>query len=66
MRAAGDRWTGVLLGIQGTSASGSAPLALLRFTGGPAGAAGWVAAGVPSWIVLPALLAARRLERADL
>jgi len=58
--------TGVLLGIQGTSAFGSASLALLRFTGGPGRAAGLIVAGVAAWIVLTALLAARRLERADL
>jgi Cu-processing system permease protein len=48
--------TGVLLAIQGTSAFGSASLALLRFTGGPA----------IGWMVIPALAAARRLDRADL
>jgi Cu-processing system permease protein len=58
--------TGVLLGIQGTSAFGSASLALLRFTGGPVRAAGLIVVGVVLWIVVPALAAARRLERADI
>ena len=58
--------TGVLLGIQGTSAFGSASLALLRFTGGLTKAAALIVSGVALWIVLPALVAARRLERADI
>lgn len=58
--------TGVLLAIQGTTAFGSASLALLRFTGGAARAALLIVAGVIVWIVVPALLAARRLERADI
>ncbi|MBZ5559053.1 MAG: ABC transporter permease [Acidobacteriia bacterium] len=58
--------TGVLLGIQGTSAFGSASLALLRFTGGTTRAALLIVAGVMVWIVVPALAAARRLERADI
>jgi Cu-processing system permease protein len=58
--------TGVLLGIQGTSAFGSASLALLRFTGGPTRAALLIVAGVIAWIVVPALAAAWRLERADI
>jgi Cu-processing system permease protein len=58
--------TGMLLGIQGTTAFGSASLALLRFTGGPANAALLIAVGVALWIVVPALAAARRLERADI
>lgn len=58
--------TGVLLGIQGTTAFGPASLALLRFTGGPTRASLLIGAGVILWIVEPALLAARRLERADI
>jgi Cu-processing system permease protein len=58
--------TGVLLGIQGTTAFGAASLALLRFTGGLARASALIVAGVILWIVVPALLAARRLERADI
>jgi Cu-processing system permease protein len=58
--------TGVLLGIEGTSAFGSASLALLRFTGGPTRAVLLIVAGVIAWIVVPALAAAWRLERADI
>lgn len=58
--------TGVLLGIQGTSAFGSASLALLRFTGGATRASMLIVAAVIVWIAVPALAAARRLERADI
>ena len=58
--------TGMLLGIQGTAAFGAASLALLRFTGGPRGAALWLALSIAFWIVVPAALAARRLGRADI
>jgi Cu-processing system permease protein len=58
--------TGVLLGIDGTTAFGPASLALLRFTKGPVGAAALLIASLLLWIVLPAALAARRLARADL
>ncbi len=57
--------TGVLLAIQGTSAFGSASLAFLRFTGGPVRAALLVVACVIVWTIVPALVAAWRLERAD-
>jgi Cu-processing system permease protein len=58
--------TAVLLGIQGTTAFGSASLALLRFTGGTTRATLLIVSGLIVWIVVPALLAARRLERADI
>jgi Cu-processing system permease protein len=58
--------TGMLLGIEGTAAFGAASLALLRFTRGPANAACLLAASVLLWVVLPAVLAARRLKKADL
>jgi Cu-processing system permease protein len=58
--------TGVLLAIQGTTAFGGASLALLRFTRGPAGAAALIGLSGLLWLALPAALAARRLERADL
>ncbi len=58
--------TGALLGIEGTAAFGSASLALLRFTGGPARAAVLLVASVLAWIVVPTALAARRLARVDL
>jgi Cu-processing system permease protein len=63
---AGAVRTGALLGIEGTAAFGSASLAFLRFTGGPAGAAVLLALSVAAWIVLPAVAAARRLSRVDL
>lgn len=58
--------TGALLGIEGTGAFGAASLALLRFTRGPVNAGLLLATSVLVWIVAPALLAARRLQRADL
>lgn len=58
--------TGALLAIDGTSAFGAASLALLRFTGGAAGAAGAVTASLIAWLVVPLTLAARAIDRADL
>lgn len=58
--------TGVLLAIQGTTAFGSASLALLRFTGGPTRAIAMITASAIFWAIVPALAAARRLDRADL
>ena len=58
--------TAALLGIQGTTAFGAASLAFLRFTKGPTGAGALLALSALAWMTLPALLAARRLNRADL
>jgi Cu-processing system permease protein len=58
--------TGALLAIEGTSAFGAASLALLRFTGGMAGAAWAVASSLVVWLVVPFGLAVRSLTRADL
>ena len=58
--------TGTLLAIQGTTAFGAASLAFLRFTKGPLGAGILLSLSVLVWIALPAALAARRMERADL
>lgn len=58
--------TGALLLVEGTGAFGAASLALLRFTHGPAGAAVLIALSLITWIVVPALWAGRRLERADI
>ena len=58
--------TGALLGIEGTSAFGPASLAFLRFTHGPGGAALLLGLSLVAWIAGPVLLAARRLERADI
>lgn len=57
--------TGALLAVEGSAAFGSASLAFLRFTGGSAGAAAWIAASLCVWIVLPAWLAVLRLRRTD-
>jgi Cu-processing system permease protein len=58
--------TGILLGIQGTSAFGAASLALLRFTGGPVKAALLIVACVTVWTVAPAWVAVWRLNRSDI
>ena len=58
--------TATLLGIHGTTAFGSASLALLRFTRGPVGAVLLLAASTLFWILAPLALAVRRIERADL
>jgi Cu-processing system permease protein len=63
---AGAVRTGALLGIEGTAAFGSASLAFLRFTGGPARAAALLSLSVLAWVVLPTVAAARRLSRVDL
>lgn len=58
--------TGVLLGVEGTAAFGPASLALLRLTGGPSAAAGFIALSLGAWIAIPAALAMRRLSRIDI
>jgi len=58
--------TGSLLLVEGTGAFGAASLALLRFTHGPAGAVVWISLSLLFWVAVPALLAGRRLERADI
>jgi Cu-processing system permease protein len=58
--------TGALLAIEGTAAFGAASLALLRFTGGPEGAAALIALSLGVWTLVPPLVAARRLHRADI
>ena len=63
---AGAVRTGALLGIQGTAAFGSASLAFLRFTGGPARAAVMLALSILAWVVLPTVAAMSRLSRVDL
>lgn len=49
--------TGALLAMDGLSAFGAASLALMRFTGGPAMAAGLIALSLVAWLVAPLLLA---------
>ena len=56
--------TGALLSIEGTAAFGAASLALLRFTGGTGRAFLLVGASLVAWLVIPLLLASRRLSRA--
>lgn len=63
---AGAVRTGALLGIEGTAAFGSASLALLRFSRGPAGAAALLGLSILAWVILPTAAAARRLSRVDL
>jgi Cu-processing system permease protein len=58
--------TGALLAIEGTAAFGAASLALLRFTGGAGRALLLVGASLCAWVVLPLLMAARRLSKADI
>jgi Cu-processing system permease protein len=58
--------TGALLGLQGTTAFGSASLAFLRFTKGPVGAACLLSLSVLLWIAVPFAAATRRLGKADL
>jgi Cu-processing system permease protein len=58
--------TGALLAIDGTAAFGAASLALLRFTGGIAGASALIAASLIAWLCVPPWLAGRALNRSDI
>lgn len=58
--------TGTLLTAEGTTAFGAASLAFLRFTRGPAGAGLLLSASLLVWLVVPTVMAARRLGRSDL
>lgn len=58
--------TAMLLGIEGTAAFGSAALAFLRFTHGPAVAAIVLPLTLVGWIVALLGVATRRLARTDL
>lgn len=58
--------TGAYLALEGTAAFGAGSLALLRFARGPVGAAVLIVLSLLLWAVLPPLLAARRLGRADI
>lgn len=57
--------TGALLAIDGSAAFGAASLALLRFTGGIAGAALLIVSSLMIWLCAPPWLAARVLNRSD-
>lgn len=58
--------TGAFLGVEGTGAFGPASQALLRFTHGPVGAAALISMSLLLWIVVPTLIAGRRLARIDI
>jgi Cu-processing system permease protein len=58
--------TGALLAAEGTTAFGAASLAFLRFTRGPVGAGLLLTASLLLWMIVPPLLAVRRLGRSDL
>ena len=58
--------TGALLAMEGPGAFGAASAALLRFTGGAAGAAALILTSLTVWLVTPVLVGARRLARADI
>jgi Cu-processing system permease protein len=57
--------TGTLMAVDGTSAFGAASLALLRFTGGTAGAVAAIGMSLAFWMVAPLAVAAVKLDRAD-
>jgi Cu-processing system permease protein len=58
--------TGAFLGVEGTAAFGPASQALFRFSHGPARAAVLIGGSLLLWIVVPALVAGRRLARVDI
>jgi len=58
--------TGVLLGIEGAAAFGSASLAFLRYARGPLGGALLLSLSVAVWIIVPPIIAAIRLRRVDI
>lgn len=58
--------TGALLAIEGVGAFGPASAALMRFANGPLGAGLLIGASLLLWLVVPGMLACRRLARQDL
>ncbi len=58
--------TGTLLAIEGDAAFGAASLAFFRVLGGSTAAAFVLGTSIVAWLVFPALLAGRALQRADL
>lgn len=58
--------TATLLLVEGTAAFGAASLALLRVTRGALGAGALLGLSLLLWTCVPPLVAARRLERADI
>ena len=61
-----QRIESALTAVEGTAAFGAASLALLRFTGSAASTILLGSASLLAWAVVPLLVAARRLARADL
>ncbi len=57
--------TATLLATLGTGAFGAASLALFRFTGGATGTGLVLGLSLVAWLVLPTLVAVRRLRKAD-
>jgi Cu-processing system permease protein len=57
--------TATLLATLGTGAFGAASLALFRFMGGPTGTGLVLGLSLVAWLVLPTLVAVRRLRTAD-
>lgn len=57
--------TATLLATLGTGAFGAASLALFRFMGGATGTALVLGLSLVAWLVLPTLVAVRRLRKAD-
>jgi Cu-processing system permease protein len=58
--------TGAFLGLEGTGAFGPASQALLRFTGGPVGAASLIMVSLFAWVIVPGAFAHARLSRIDI
>jgi len=58
--------TAELLLLEGTAAFGAGSLALFRFTNGQLGAGLALGASVLLWLVVPLLVAVRRLRSAEL
>ncbi len=58
--------TVALTAVEGTAAFGAASLALLRFTGGATALMLLASSSLIFWTIMPLLIAARRLDRADL
>ena len=58
--------TGTLLAIEGDAAFGAASLAFFRVLGGSTAAACVLGSSIAAWLLLPALLAGRALQRADM
>lgn len=58
--------TAAFMAVEGTAAFGAASLALLRFTGSVTAVMLLASSSLVFWTIVPLLIAARRLDRADL